>query len=972
MCLISFVLVLALATTSAGQDIAEGLVGYWPLDEGGGTTTADASGNGNDGTLNAPTWDTGKFGGALSFDGSDDFVDLGNPPILDFGTGDFTISAWVKTTSPAGETVFGNGGDNSGGIRLRLYVDGSTGELLLDDNNDKYDPGADIPVTDGQWHHLVGLRRGTNLRLYVDGVEDPGVTSHSESTIPANYDLSGTSQHPAYIGCVTNNESGQRSKFFGGLIDDVALWSRALSVEEIGSLWNGGAGNPVEVAPAGQASDPIPDDGQDDVPRHVVLTWTPGEFAAAINGHTVFLSESFNDVNDGIGGVTQSDGSYAPEPRLDLGTTYYWRIDEVNGAPDFAVHPGEVWSFETEPVGFPMANVTATASSSAASQGPVNATVDGSGLTDDLHSKDTPDMWVSEFGAAQPTWIQFEFDEVEMLHEMLVWNSNTELEGSVGFGFKDVTIEHSLDGVDYATLGTTHEFARAPGVDGYAHNTTVDFGGLQAKHVRLTANSNWGGFLPQFGLSEVRFLHIPARARKPQPESGAADVPVDLTLAWRTGRLAAEHNVYVSADEQAVIDGTAPVAVVTEAGFSPPSLELDSTYYWRVDEVNDAETPTTWQGDILNFLTQEYLVVDGFETYNDIPAGEPGSNLVYVAWVDGFDNPNANGSTMGYVTGESLETGKVHGGDKSVPFEYNNTTAGISEVVRTFTPAQDWTDHGVITLSLWFYGDPANTSGQLYVKINGVKVPYDGPAGNLALPGWQVWNIDLASVGTNLQSVTSLAIGVEGAGATGTLLLDDIGLYRSAPVPPNEWRIADSADDAEEHGDWDAGAMEDLTSGDMEMPYEDTGMGEIQTIGLRFTGIPIPRGATITEAWVQFQVDDPKDGTQPVNLIIEGELSVNSATFSDNVHDISGRPTTTAQVQWSVPNWVTVGDHGPDQATPSIASIIQEIVNQPGWSGGAIVLMFRDDPASPSLGIRSAVSFDGDPLAAALLHISYQ
>jgi hypothetical protein len=321
-------------------------------------------------------------------------------------------------------------------------------------------------------------------------------------------------------------------------------------------------------------------------------------------------------------------------------------------------------------------------------------------------------------------------------------------------------------------------------VDGYAHNTTVDFGGLQAKYVRLTANSNWGGFLPQFGLSEVRFLHIPVRARKPQPEPGAADVSVDVTLAWRAGRQAAEHNVYVSTDEQAVIDGTAPVTTVTEASNGPLSLELGGTYYWRVDEVNDAENPAIWQGDILNFLTQEYLVVDGFETYNDIPAGEPGSNLVYVAWVDGFDDPAANGSTMGYVTGESLETGNVHGGDKSVPFEYNNTTASVSEVVRTFTPAQDWTDHGVTTLSLWFFGDPANMSGQLYVKINGIQVNFDGDSAQLSRPLWQRWNIDLASVGTNLQSVTSLAVGIEGVGAAGTLLLDDIALYRSIPEPP--------------------------------------------------------------------------------------------------------------------------------------------------------------------------------------------
>ncbi len=189
--------------------------------------------------------------------------------------------------------------------------------------------------------------------------------------------------------------------------------------------------------------------------------------------------------------------------------------------------------------------------------------------------------------------------------------------------------------------------------------------------------------------------------------------------------------MYLSADEQAVIDGAAPVATVTEPSYAP-SLDLATTYYWRVDEVNEAETPAIWQGDLWNFTTQEFIVVDDFESYNDIPAGEEGSDLVYVAWVDGFDNPSANGSTMGYVTAESLETGNVHDGRKSVPLAYNNTSAGTSEVVRTFTPAQDWTAHGVKTLSLWFAGDGANLPGQLYVKVNGVQVDYDGDAGNMA------------------------------------------------------------------------------------------------------------------------------------------------------------------------------------------------------------------------------------------------
>jgi hypothetical protein len=91
-----------------------------------------------------------------------------------------------------------------------------------------------------------------------------------------------------------------------------------------------------------------------------------------------------------------------------------------------------------------------------------------------------------------------------------------------------------------------------------------------------------------------------------------------------------------------------------------------------------------------------------------------------------------------------------------------------------------------------------------------------------------------------------------------------------------ELTIVDDADDVEEHGDWDAGKLESLTSSDLEMPYEDTGMGEIQIIGLRYINVAIPKGATITAASVQFQVDEDKDGTLPVNLVIEGELSANA------------------------------------------------------------------------------------------------
>jgi hypothetical protein len=251
----------------------------------------------------------------------------------------------------------------------------------------------------------------------------------------------------------------------------------------------------------------------------------------------------------------------------------------------------------------------------------------------------------------------------------------------------------------------------------------------------------------------------------------------------------------------------------------------------------------------------------------------------------------------------------------------------------------------------------------MYVKVNGSKIPYDG---DITRPLWRQWNIDLAGLGINLSDITTLSIGVDDSGASGTLYIDDIGLYVLAPAPINEWRIADGADDVEEAVD--AGGL-DMTSTDLELAYENTGQGNPQIIGVRFTGIPIPMGATITEAWVRFQVDETKGGTEAVNLIIEGELSLDAAEFTDTVaFNVSSRPTTTAQVQWSVPNWTTEGDQGPDQTTPSIASIIQEIVNQNGWSGGSIVLIFRDNPANPSVGIRCAEAGAG----AVVLHISYQ
>jgi len=550
---------------------------------------------------------------------------------------------------------------------------------------------------------------------------------------------------------------------------------------------------------------PDPADGAIDVLRDVVLSWMPGEFAGQ---HDVYFGTGFDDVNDAdrtnplgvLANQGQSPTTYDPDGLLDFGQTYYWRIDEVNAPPDSTIFKGNVWSFTVEPVGYPIAgeNITATASSSNSEVEDPNNTINGSGLDVndlDLHSTQGTDMWLSD---SEPlgAWIQYEFDKIYKLHEVWVWNSNQMVESTVGFGLRAVTIEYSANGIDWIELGDVPEFAQAPGTDGYAHNTTVDLSGITAKYVRLTASSNWGGFMPKYGLSEVRFFSIPTLAREPSPDSGATDVAVDVTLGFRAGREAAEHNVYLSSDEQAVIDGNAPVTTVTENSYSPSPLDVDSTYYWKVNEVNDAETTTMWQGDIWNFTTQEYLVVDDFELYNDLNPDDPNSNRIFLTWIDGYDNPAINGSVVGYAETPFAEQSIVYDGKQSMPLNYDNSTAGYSEAtanVANLQVGQDWTRHGIKALTLRFSGDPNNAVQQMYVKVNGSKVTYDGDAENLKRIGWQMWYIDLSSLGVSLSNVTELSIGFErsgGVGGQGVVYFDGIRLYSHdrqlfTPVEPN-------------------------------------------------------------------------------------------------------------------------------------------------------------------------------------------
>jgi regulation of enolase protein 1 (concanavalin A-like superfamily) len=479
---------------------------------------------------------------------------------------------------------------------------------------------------------------------------------------------------------------------------DVFMWTDSASYVPTDDDYR----NAMVLLP-GTASNPMPGAGATDVPRDTALSWEAGKFAVA---HDVYFGTAFADVDAATRtdakGVLASQGqtgtTFDPTDLLAYSQTYYWRIDEANKPSDNKIFKGSVWSFTVEPYGYPVQPVAATASSAQANMGP-EKTIDGSGMTGNLHGTDGTTMWLS--AGEQPNWIQYEFDQVRKLHDLQVWNSNGEVETFIGFGAKGVTVEISTDGTTWTPVANVPEFSQAPGAAGYAANTTVNLGDADAKFVRLTINTNWGGRSGVTGLSEVRFSYAPMQARGPQPANNAGAVGLSATLDWRPGRDTTSHKVFFGTDQSAVAAGTVAATTVTNHGFDPGTLSFGTFYYWKVDEVGTA----TYPGSVWSFSTQPYQSVEDFESYTDQKGEE-----IYSTWIDGLTNGLSN-STVGYLTasgGTFGETRIVHGGKQSMPFEYNNVkTPFYSEAEREFSPLADWTGNGADTLSLWVRGNPA-------------------------------------------------------------------------------------------------------------------------------------------------------------------------------------------------------------------------------------------------------------------------
>jgi concanavalin A-like lectin/glucanase superfamily protein len=680
--LISLVATLLLLAggTAFGQFSADSdasLVALWRLNDAAGTTATDDSPNGNNGALQGdPEWTPGVLEGALAFDGDGDYVDCGNDAVFDI-TEQITLAIWVNANDMLnGEHNCWLGkGDNAYAIK---HQSGNNLEFFIY-SGDWYSTNytTDLDTLIGEWHHMTGTFDGDELLFYLDGeVAETLAFSGAISTATHN---------------VTLGENSQATgRYFDGMLDDARIYNRALTQEEILIVMLGGTTPEL-------ASDPSPESEATDVPRDKDLSWTPGESAVS---HDVYFGTAMADVEAGDASVLVSQGqtgtTYDPG-RLEFGQTYYWRIDAVGG-PDGTVE-GDIWSFTAEPLAYAIENVTVTANTTSDTGAEPENMINGSGLNDaGQHSVDAPDMWLGVPGADLPT-LAFEFDQAYKLNEMVVWNYNVMFEPMLGFGLKDVTVEYSADGSDWIVLGDV-VFAQAAARTDYEANTTVDFGGVAVKAVRLTVNSGYGT-LGQFGLSEIRFMYIPAQAREPQPVDGKTNVAPDAVLGWRAGREAAVHEVLVSASGEAVLDGTAVVDSISETTYPLASLGLEfgTSYYWKVNEVNDAEAISAWEGNIWSFAIEDYATVDDFESYTDDDGGR-----IYETWLDGWVNDT--GSTVGYLSEPFAEQAVVNGGRQSMPLQYDNSAAPFyAETERVFTGAA-WNTNGADRLVVNYRGYP--------------------------------------------------------------------------------------------------------------------------------------------------------------------------------------------------------------------------------------------------------------------------
>jgi len=334
---VSFVLVLSIVGYASAD-----LVVHWGFDEGSGSIVHDTSGNGHDGTINGmPQWVPGIAGSALHFDGSTYVVvadDIG-----EFET--FSIALWFKYDSFIADwnAIWHNNGWQTGWLH-HMVTNYAGQDIRVQFALNGLSPGKDqfgiTPIETDVWYH------STVTYDSIAGQMNFYLTTDEEKK--ANLDVALSVSGPATI--ITAGQIGgwEGGRLSSATFDDIRMYDHILSEVEILSAMAG------KIWP--YALGPVPADGAIHPDTWVNLSWTPGGHAVS---HDVYLGENIDDVNDGTGGTFQGNQTdtffvagfpgFAYPDGLIPGTTYYWRIDEVNDTEPNSPWKGNVWSFSISP-----------------------------------------------------------------------------------------------------------------------------------------------------------------------------------------------------------------------------------------------------------------------------------------------------------------------------------------------------------------------------------------------------------------------------------------------------------------------------------------------------------------------------------------------------------------------------------------------------------------------------------------------
>jgi len=651
--LISLILLLSMTGNASAE-----LVGHWKFDESSGTTAYDISGNGNDGAFNGnPQWVAGHFGAALEFDGTDDWLDCGSDPSLDLTT--WTIMFWLNLNENKDFNAYlVKGLDAAENYEVLTYGDGHFHfPIMFTDGSRTFgNTDAGICIV-GEWAHYTYTYDSTEgRRFYKNGSL---VFEDTESGTP---EASTTS-------LAIGNEQ-PLSRFVNGTMDDIRIYNNSLSEPEIIAAMEGSEGYPYALGPS-------PKDGALYAATWATISWRAGDFAVS---HDVYVGDNFDDVNEatrdsdlfrgnqdleyiivGFAGYPYPDG-------LIPGTTYYWRIDEVNDAEPNSPWKGQVWSFSIPP-------------KTAYSPNPAD---DAEFVDLDVQLK-----WTAGFGAK--------------LHYIVFGEDFDEVSNAMGRPY-----------------GTT----------------TYNPGPLKLAKTYYWRVDESDGFDTYKG--QVWSFTTTGAVSGPSPSDGEVDVKPSIVLSWDAGAVAASHEVYFGTDSDAVADAT-PASpeykgskALGEESYDPGKLTLNATYYWRIDEVNNASPDSPWVGNVWSFTTGNFFVIDDFEMY------DANDNQIWYSWHDGLgygaigSDPYFAGNGTGAAVGDEItlsytEETIVHGGLQSMPVAYDNNKQGYSmysEVEYTLAAQRNWTEQGVTELSLWFRGYPASVGSFV-----------EGPAGTYTMTG---------------------------------------------------------------------------------------------------------------------------------------------------------------------------------------------------------------------------------------------